>query len=317
MPQLNVGPAPIYLGDPVQGIESLRQNANKNRDWRDGLNSIFGNDPMKRPDAIDWKKRFDEGLIENGVVKVTSGDALIGRSQPELQLAYETWRQKNLQRQAIPLNADLRAEGRSPVKIDTDTNSSTLDADALQLEKIVKNRDLLLGMDGGAAAYAGLGDNPTSSQILGAISARQSAIDKPGKDMEVRIQESNLETAQSQRDAAGAQITQAEAQTDLARDQFVLNTTTAAENQNFREWQAQDQSAYRKFQEAEQTRRLQYDNENRNSDRNLQMQLAEMNRDERGEVRREDRRRDAKKDRQLMLLQLINGLKQVGQGFGG
>ena len=47
------------------------------------------------------------------------------------------------------------------------------------------------------------------------------------------------------------------------------------------------------------------------------MQLAEMNRDERGEVRREDRRRDAKKDRQLMLLQLINGLKQAGQSFGG
>ena len=310
MPQINVGPAPVYLGDPVQGIESLRQNANKNRDWRDGLNSIFGNDPMKRPDAIDWKKRFEEGLIENGVVKVTAGDALIGRSQPELQLAYETWRQKGLQRQAIPLNADLRAEGRSPVKIDTDTNSATLDADALQLGKVVENRDILLGMDGGAAAYAALGDNPTSSQILGAISARQSVIDAPKVQREKDLFNDNLETNRSTREANTASR-------ELAQDQFELNRTTAAENQNFRQWQAQDQSAYRKFQEAEQTRRLQYDNDNRNADRNLQMQLAEMNRDERGDVRREERRRDAKKDRQLMLLQLINGLKQVGQGFGG
>jgi hypothetical protein len=310
MPQLNVGPAPIYLGDPVQGIESLRQNANKNRDWRDGLNSIFGNDPLKRPDAIDWKKRFDEGLIENGVVKVTAGDALIGRSQPELQLAYETWRQKGLQRQAIPLNADLRAEGRSPVKIDTDTNSSTLEADALQLEKVVQNRDILLGMDKGPAAYAALGDNPTSSQILGAISATQAAIDAPGLKREKELFDDDIKTNKSARAANTAA-------TELAQSRFNLEETNSAENQNFREWQAQDQSAYRKFQEAEQTRRLQYDNENRNSDRNLQMQLAEMNRDERGEVRREERRRDAKKDRQLMLLQLINGLKEVGQGFGG
>lgn len=310
MPEINVGPAPVYLGDPIQSLDSLRQNAGKNRDWRDGLNSLFGNDPMKRPDAIDWKKRFDEGLIENGVVKVTSGDALIGRSQPELQLAYETWRQKGLQRQAIPLNAELQAEGRSPVKIDTNTSSATLNADARQLTNIVKNRDALIQMDGGPAALAALGDNPTNTQILGAISSRQTAIDKPKNDLETRVQQSNLDTAETNRTNSTAQV-------DIAKDTFNLNKQTTAENQNFREWQAQDQSAYRKFQEAEQTRRLQYDNDNRVADRTLQMQLAEMNRDERGEVRREDRRRDSKKDRQLMLLQLINGLKQAGQSFGG
>ena len=328
MPEINVGPAPVYLGDPIQSLDSLRQNAGKNRDWRDGLNSLFGNDPMKRPDAIDWKKRFDEGLIENGVVKVTAGDSLIGRSQPELQLAYETWRQKGLQRQAIPLNAELQAEGRSPVEIDTNTSSATLDADARQLTNIVKNRDALIQMDGGPAALAALGDNPTNTQILGAISSRQTAIDKPKNDLATRVQESNLDTAETNRTNSTAQVeiakdtfelnkSNSEAQLGLAEDTFNLNKQTTAENQNFREWQAQDQSAYRKFQEQEQTRRLQYENDNRVADRNLQMQLAEMNRDERGEVRREDRRRDAKKDRQLMLLQLINGLKQAGQSFGG
>ena len=310
MPEFNVGPAPVYLGDPVQSLESLRKNANENRDWRDGLNSLFGNDPMKRPDAINWKKRFDEGLIENGVVKVTAGDALIGRSQPELQLAYETWRQKALRRQAIPLNAELQAEGRSPVEIDTNTSSATLDADARQLINVVKNRDALIQMDGGPAALAALGDNPTNTQILGAISARKTAIDAPAKDLTTRVKESDLKTAQTSR-------TNSDAQVRIAKDTFDLNKLTTAENQNFREWQARDQSAYRKFQQEEQTRRLKYDNDSRVADRNLQMQLAEMNRDERGEIRREDRRRDAKKDRQLMLLQLINGLKQVGQGFGG
>lgn len=310
MADIQVGPPPIYLGDPVQSLESLRQNANKHRDWRDGLNSLFGNDPMKRPDAIDWKKRFDEGLIENGVVQVTSGDKLIGRSQPELQLAYETWRQKGLQRQAVPINAALRSEGREPVEISTSTNSATLQTDAAQLAKIVKNRDTLIGMEGGPAALAALGDNPTNTQILGAISARQTAIDAPGKALEAEVQQSNLDTAESQRNALSSQ-------TDIAKDTFDLNKQTTAENQNFREWQAKDQSAYRTFQEQEATRRLQYDNDNRVADRTLQMQLAEMNRDERGEIRREDRRRESKKDRQLMMLQLINGLKQVGQGFGG
>ena len=317
MPEIQVGPAPIYLGDPVQSLDSLRQNAGKNRDWRDGLNSIFGNDPMKRPDAIDWTKRYNEGLIENGVVKVTSGDALIGRSQPELQLAYETWRQKNLQRQAIPLNAELKAEGREPVKIDTDTSSATLEADGRQLANVVKNRDSLLGMEGGPAAFAALGDNPTNTQILGAISTRQAALDAPGKAMDAKIQQSNLDTASSQRETAASQRDASVAQTEIAQGTFDLNKQTTAENQNFREWQAQDQSAFRQFQQQEQTRRLEYDNQNRNADRNLQMQLAEMNRNERGEQRRDDRRRDERRDRQTMLLQLINGLKQVGQGFGG
>ena len=310
MPDIQVGPAPVYLGDPRQNLENLRGNAANHRDLRDGLNSIFGNDPMKRPDAIDWKKRFNEGLIENGVVKVTAGDALIGRSQPELQLAYETWRQKGLQRQAITLNAELQAEGRSPVEIDTNTSSATLDADARQLTNIVKNRDALIQMDGGPAALAALGDNPSNTQILGAISARQTAIDKPKIDLETRVQESNLDTAKTNRTNSSAQVA-------IAQDTFNLNERTTAENQNFREWQAKDQSAYRKFQQEEQTRRLQYDNDSRVADRTLQMQLAEMNRDERGEVRREDRRRESKKDRQLMMLQLINGLKQMGQGFGG
>ena len=310
MADIQIGPPPVYLGDPVQSLDSLRQNANKNRDWRDGLNSLFGNDPMKRPDAINWKKRFDEGLIENGVVKVTAGDALIGRSQPELQLAYETWRQKDLQRQAIPINAALQSEGRTPVKIDTNTNSATLTADAAQLAKIIENRDVLLQMKGGPAAFAALGNNPTNTQILGAISARQTEIDKPAQQRSEQLLNDQLATNKSSREASTA------AQ-ELAKDQFNLSKTTTAENQNFREWQAKDQSAYRKFQEQESSRRLQYDNENRVADRNLQMQLSEMNRDERGEVRREDRRRDDKKDRQLMLLQLINGLKQVGQGFGG
>ena len=227
MAEFNVGPAPVYLGDPVQSLESLRQNANKNRDWRDGLNSLFGNDPMKRPDAIDWKKRFNEGLIENGVVKVTAADAFIGRSQPELQLAYETWRQKGLQRQAIPLNAELQAEGRSPVEIDTNTSSATLDADARQLTNIIRNRDVLIQMDGGPAALAALGDNPTNTQILSAISARQTAIDQPGKDLATRVAESDLKTAQTSR-------TNSDAQVKIAKDTLDLNKQTTAENQNFR-----------------------------------------------------------------------------------
>jgi len=300
-----ISPDPtIYLGDTSQSTDSLKRNASNHRDLRDGLNKLFGNDPMSRPEAIDWQQRYNEGLIDNGVVKVTAGDAFIGRSQPELQLAYETWRQKALQRQAIALNADREAEGLQRVVIDTDTNAATLNKSAAQLNSFIRDRDILLKMDGGPAAFALLGENPTNTQVMGAISERTNELAKPQKERDEELFNDSLLTNKSTREAA--------------TKQFDLNKQTAAENQNFRQWQAKDQSAYRQFQEAEATRRLQYDNANRVSDRNLQMQLAEMNRDERRDARRDDRLRESKRDRQAYILQLMRGLSDgIGKTMGG
>ena len=79
--------ASSYLrGSQDETLTSLDKNASKHYNWRDKLNELVGNGVQD----IDWSTRkFDK----NGRVKVTKGDMLIGRSQPELQAAYEDWRQ--------------------------------------------------------------------------------------------------------------------------------------------------------------------------------------------------------------------------------
>jgi len=54
---------------------------------------------------------------------------------------------------------------------------------------------------------------------------------------------------------------------------------------------------------------------NSNSDRALQLQLAEMSSGERRDDREYNRDRDSRKDRQLMILQLMKGLQGLGGAF--
>ncbi len=304
MSQLPIPAEPyVYIGDQTKTLEQLKTAAEPHTNIRDDINSFFRINPLKNDKAINWDERRKAGLIdENGIVKQTGTDILFGTSQEELQLAYETWRQKELKQAIIPLNAKRKASDFSPIEINNKTSSATIAADIDAFKTLERNRDALI-TSGGQELYDKLGPNPTNTQILGAIAKRNEEIAEPERTRKEETFNDEMITRKDTR--------------KLAKDRFNLEETQYAEAQNFREWQARDRSARDKFQQEEQTRRLQYENTNKNADRNLQIQLAEMNRNERGEIRREERRRDAKKDRQLMLLQLINGLKQVGQGFGG
>jgi len=298
----------IYIGDTSQTLKEIRDASSDHRDFRDNINSVFGADPLKNKKAINWEQRFNEGLIEDGVVKQTWNDRLIGRSQEELQLAYETWRQKSLKKQLIPLNARRTSEGFAPVEFDTNVNSSTLTANSLQLEKVITNRDALLNIDGGPQAFAALGDNPTSTQILSATSALQAEINKPERDRAIVLHNDQLKNSKEQRlnnTAAAA----------LSRDNYNLNSTIAQRNQGMNEWKIKDAAAQRTFAEQEATRRAAFDMENSNSDRSLQLQLAEMSSGERRDDREYNRDRDSRKERQLMILQLMKGLQGLGGAF--
>ena len=82
------------LGDPTnrgagESLGSLREHAKKHSNWYGQYNAMFG----KGVDDINYNEReFDD----DGRVKVTKYDILLGRSQPELQAAYESQRQARL-----------------------------------------------------------------------------------------------------------------------------------------------------------------------------------------------------------------------------
>ena len=95
----------------TESLGSLNANAEKHSNLYDGFNNFFG----KGIDDIDYSTRELDG---DGRVKVTKYDILMGRSQPELQLEYEKWRRGQVN------NSDAGHEhydlyGTTPLSVDT------------------------------------------------------------------------------------------------------------------------------------------------------------------------------------------------------
>lgn len=153
-----------YLSPSNESLPSLQTNAGKHTDWRDGLNNFFGTGVS----SIDWSGRqFDE----NGRVKVTKADILIGRSQPELQAEYEKHRQQQVKNAA---GREYRNAFGTQLKVDHTSDLNELEgkiADENKRDSSTKPYLTALAQTrGGAAAIAELGDRPTLPQVQGALS---------------------------------------------------------------------------------------------------------------------------------------------------
>ena len=94
-----------------ESLGSLNKNANLHSNWYDGLNDFFG----KGIDDINFSNRE---LDDNGRVKVTKYDILMGRSQPELQLEYEKQRRRQLN-QSEAGQAHFNLHGDEAYSLDT------------------------------------------------------------------------------------------------------------------------------------------------------------------------------------------------------
>ena len=135
----------------------LQTNAGKHTNWRDGLNN-FGNGVSD----IDWTTReYDE----NGRVKVTKADIVLGRSQPELQAAYEKHRQQQIKNAA---GRDYRSAFGTQLKVDHTTNLNELEgqiADENKRDSATKPYLTALSKTrGGAEVIAELGERPHFSK---------------------------------------------------------------------------------------------------------------------------------------------------------
>ena len=154
-----------YLSPSNESLPSLQTNAGKHTNWRDGLNNFFGNGVSN----IDWTTReYDE----NGRVKVTKSDIVLGRSQPELQAAYEKHRQQQIKNAA---GRDYRSAFGTQLKVDHTTDLNELEGkitDEVKRDSSTKPYLTALAQTrGGAAVIAELGERPTLSQVQGALSS--------------------------------------------------------------------------------------------------------------------------------------------------
>ena len=259
-----------YMRGAGESLESLKNQAGQHTNWRDSLNNLFSNGVNN----VDWSTReFDD----NGRVKVTKTDILLGRSQPELQAAWEKTRQTQIRdtlgdRYYEAFGSDLTVDHKTdPGKLSTKINKETKRA-----EDVKPYLTALTTTRGGAEILAGLGDRPTVEEAQQALSG---------------LTTSNVEEAETKDQAETRRL---EGRIDSQR----------ASDEAWRRYQSEENSAWRKSQSEKEDKR--YD---------MQMQLAMMDRADKREDRRiarEDRQADK---RQASIMMLIKGLTQLGAGF--
>ena len=153
-----------YMKGAGESLNSLNTQASQHTNWYDSFNSFFG----KGVKDIDWSTReFDD----NGRVKVTKSDILLGRSQPELQAAWEKNRQTQIRdtlgdRYYETFGSDLKVDHKTdPGKLSANINKETKRA-----EDVKPYLTALTTTRGGAEVLAGLGDRPSVEQAQQALS---------------------------------------------------------------------------------------------------------------------------------------------------
>lgn len=308
---------PINYPGGIESIWSLQDGINKggHNNFKDWLNGLTGADINKNPNAIDWEKEYRDGGIDKatGQVLVGAMDGAYGYSQPEKQLAYEKWRRGKMASNLSMVNADLQENNRPILEIRDHVPSNQISqakiaATSSGLARIVQATDNLTKTPGGMQALSALGEAPTISQMQGAQATLAAAAAKPLADLQIEKLKSGLQTDIVSRQSATAA-------TALNRDTFNLNSTVATNNQKMEEWRIQQAAETEKFRIAEATRRAEFDANNSNADRALQLQLAEMSAGERRSDRDYTRDRDSRTERQLMIMRLMDGLKGLNGIF--
>ena len=314
-----------------ESLGSLEANAKKQQNIYDGLVNLSGNVlglfgieknalgiPVKS-ENIDWGTRK---FTTDGQVVVTPADMLMGRSQPELQLAYE-----NARRDALILGLQDDYEKQFPnqslreqftddkgQELNASNLTTKINNQALRVEKRAPLIEKLISMEGGPEAYRFLTSlsnevtkgNPSPQQVAAEIT---------------RLTPTQSSTLQANA-TANAKLDLLEAQTERIGDQTRIQEQELGilrDNSATSRWQAEATAAHnantlaaQKYNNAE-SRRLQELQLQQNQ------QLAIMNMQNNMEDRRlnrEDKREDRELVKQRMRIELLmNSLRGLGRAF--
>ena len=227
-----------------------------------------------------WNRTLD-GITDDDITKaILRRNNNMRQSDPEFQ--------KNL--------AELERQG---VPVDSLTTNLSISDRAQEFKDIRTLTERIRAMDEGPAALEALGDKPTKAQLQ----TLQTEL-KPKQIAEIRAaqtHQSNLDTAASTRTVNEGnldlnQVNSQNAQT-LALAKLAHADKVAQQNVDIANIKIRNQQA------------------TANADRELRRDLAMLTRGDAADERAYRRERDERKDRQLMILQLMNGLKQMGQSM--
>ena len=273
-------------------LEQLQGEAAPNRDWRDNLNWIFGNDLTTKTN-YDWSQRE---IDSNGRVVQTNFDKLIGRDETELQAAYEKWRQGKLK--SSPQAAQYELTFGEQIPTDNLHQQSTLSiARKVKGEKdriadVKPLKSALLTLDGGTEALAALGDKPTADDVSGAITRIK----------EARKKDPNIR-------GSDAWYEKKEEEAELKEDR--LREERRAERRDERAYQ----DARLEYLEQKDAADRAYNSKRDDLKFGHELTIAQMNQADRAADRRYQREDRLALQRQQSIANLIKGLTQLGAGF--
>jgi len=303
-------------GDPTgrgagESLGSLQENAAKHRNWYDVINELGG----KGLDTIDFTQRaFDD----NGRVKVTKYDVLLGRSQPELQAEYERQRQASVRNS--PANQQFARDNNGTSAVPAvgerlyepqTTNAGDIadlnTKEATRVEKVTPLLEELGRMDGGKVAIATmLPDKPTASQVasvIGELTPKQTKTKQTAAS-----HESDLATAQTGRETATATAAANTMNANTSRIQAINADRQAQARIDFDNAKLKHDYDIAVFEQEARSREA-------NLDRTLRKDLSILGLEDKRDQRRYERERDERKDRQMMIMQLLGGLKNLGSSL--
>ena len=239
--------------------------------------------------------RFLAGVTDDDITKALVARANNLRQQdPTYQANYAT-----LQAAGIPVNSL--------------TTNAEMATQAKDIRKIKELRDAIGSMRTGPEALEHLGSDisiPRLQELKAAVEQLQ-----PAEVMKLRQDESTLETQQTTRETAK---TNATANKTNANANALTAQTGAI--------RARNDAAVQRAEIDFNNRKLEYDYDvanirerNRlkeaNLDRTLRKDLAILGLEDKRESRRYDAARDERKDRQLLILQLMQGLSNLGKNI--
>ena len=295
-----------------ESLGSLNKNANKHSNWYDSINDFFG----KGVDDIDFRSR---DVDDTGRVKVTKYDILMGRSQPELQLEYEKQRRRQLNVSDAG-QAHFNLHGAEPYSLDTTLdfkpnrgsyrqNESSL-ASAVTTEE-TRREDTKKGLETLSKLEVNAEGLVKKAELLAQLKANPQLSVSEINDALATLSKYNPDTITTRATAtAGLENTRQSTASMKAADALALRTELNNTAIQMAEIDFKNKTNEYNWRTANADRDYQWRSDE--ADRDLKATLTQLGyedkRDERA-LSREDRRAE---NRQLMLLQLMKGLGNLG-----
>jgi hypothetical protein len=262
-----------------------------------GLINSYDSQTGKYGGLSGWNRTFD-GVNDDDITKgILRRNERMRQSDPEFQ--------ENL--------AELKRQG---VDVDSLTSNLSIKDQAKNFKKIKTKETTIRGMPGGTEALKGLGDKPTLEQLQ-SLETKLKPKTQKSRETEAGIGFTQAQTAATETDAAATTATAAAATTNAAANTMNANTSRISALNSDKLANAKLQFENQKLDYERQVAMYGIDSKTReaNLDRTLRKDLAILGLEDKKDDRRYNRERDERKDRQLMIMQLLGGLKNLGSSF--